>query len=181
MRQNPCRFACQIKGEAERIPIRNILSAIAIKEFFMRAMPLALLTLSLAAPLAHASSPDAWEEFRADVEKSCLASLPEALGTPSVFVEPTGTESFGIAAVEGLSPESKSQITPASAVSTTMIKAKSRLANMSGPATYHHFLSTLSTARNASCGISTEPTCFIRFLPAFCFSSSLRFRVTSPP
>ena len=77
----------------------------------MRAIPLALLTLSLAAPLAHASSPDAWEEFRADVEKSCLASLPEALGTPSVFVEPTGTESFGIAAVEGLSPESKSQIT----------------------------------------------------------------------
>lgn len=77
----------------------------------MRAIPLAVLTLSLAAPLAHASSSDAWEEFRADVEKSCLASLPEALGTPTVFVEPTGTESFGIAAMEGLSPEAKSQIT----------------------------------------------------------------------
>ena len=77
----------------------------------MRVFPLAVLTLSLTAPLAHASSSDAWEEFRADVEKSCLASLPEVLGTPSVFVEPTGTESFGIAAVEGLSPESKSQIT----------------------------------------------------------------------
>lgn len=77
----------------------------------MRAIPLACLALSLLAPAAHASSPDAWEEFRTDVEKSCLASLPEALGTPNVFVEPTGTESFGIAAVEGLSPESKSQIT----------------------------------------------------------------------
>ena len=33
-----------------------------------------------------------------------------------------------------------------------------------------------STARNASCGISTLPTCFIRFLPSFCFSSSLRLR-----
>ena len=39
----------------------------------------------------------------------------------------------------------------------------------------------LSTARNASCGTSTAPTCFIRFLPAFCFSSSLRLREMSPP
>jgi hypothetical protein len=74
-------------------------------------LPCALLSLTFAMPAAHASAPDAWEEFRADVEKSCLASLPEALGTPSVFVEPTGTQSFGIAAIEGLSPESKSQVT----------------------------------------------------------------------
>jgi len=77
----------------------------------MRARPLAALAFLLPAAGAHASSSDAWEEFRADVEKSCLASLPEALGTPNVFVEPTGTQSFGIAAIEGLSPESKSQIT----------------------------------------------------------------------
>ena len=38
-----------------------------------------------------------------------------------------------------------------------------------------------STARNASCGTSTRPTCFIRFLPSFCFSSSFRLRVMSPP
>ena len=36
-------------------------------------------------------------------------------------------------------------------------------------------------AMNASCGTSTRPTIFIRFLPSFCFSSSLRFRVMSPP
>lgn len=77
----------------------------------MRVISSAVLALSLAVPAAHASSPDAWEEFRADVEKSCLASLPEAVGTPNVFVEPTGTESYGIAAIEGLSPESKSLIT----------------------------------------------------------------------
>lgn len=77
----------------------------------MRVLPLAVLSLALAVPAAHASSSDAWAELRADVEKSCLASLPEALGTPTVFVEPTGTQSFGIAAVEGLSPEAKSQIT----------------------------------------------------------------------
>ncbi len=40
---------------------------------------------------------------------------------------------------------------------------------------------TLSTARNASCGISTRPTRFMRFLPSFCFSSSLRLREMSPP
>ena len=45
-----------------------------------------------------------------------------------------------------------------------------------------HFRSSrLSTARNASCGTSTPPTCFIRFLPFFCFSSSFRFRLMSPP
>ena len=38
-----------------------------------------------------------------------------------------------------------------------------------------------STARNASCGICTLPTCFMRFLPSFCFSSSLRLREMSPP
>src|SRR5213079_1140120 len=41
--------------------------------------------------------------------------------------------------------------------------------------------SRLSNARNASCGTSTAPTCFIRRFPAFCLSSSLRLRVMSPP
>ena len=40
---------------------------------------------------------------------------------------------------------------------------------------------TFSTARNASCGISTRPTRFMRRLPSFCFSSSLRLREMSPP
>ena len=38
-----------------------------------------------------------------------------------------------------------------------------------------------STARNASCGTSTRPTCFIRFLPSFCLASSFFVRVMSPP
>jgi hypothetical protein len=41
--------------------------------------------------------------------------------------------------------------------------------------------SILSAARKASCGISILPIERIRFLPAFCFSKSLRLRVTSPP
>src|SRR5712691_1498469 len=44
-----------------------------------------------------------------------------------------------------------------------------------------HLLSTCSMARNASWGISTVPTCFIRFFPAFCFSSNFLLRLTSPP
>lgn len=39
----------------------------------------------------------------------------------------------------------------------------------------------LSAAINASWGMSTFPNWRIFFLPAFCFSSSLRLRVTSPP
>ena len=38
-----------------------------------------------------------------------------------------------------------------------------------------------SAAMKASWGTSTRPTIFIRFLPSFCFSSSLRLRVMSPP
>jgi hypothetical protein len=41
--------------------------------------------------------------------------------------------------------------------------------------------SVRSTATKAACGISTEPTIFIFFLPSFCFSRSLRLRVMSPP
>ena len=38
-----------------------------------------------------------------------------------------------------------------------------------------------STARNADWGSSTSPTIFMRFLPSFCFSRSLRLREMSPP
>ena len=39
----------------------------------------------------------------------------------------------------------------------------------------------LRAAMKADCGISTLPNWRIRFLPSFCFSRSLRLRVTSPP
>ena len=47
--------------------------------------------------------------------------------------------------------------------------------------TYLHQSSTFRMAMNASCGTSTLPMFFMRFLPAFCFSSSLRLRLMSPP
>ena len=52
----------------------------------------------------------------------------------------------------------------------------------------HFFLSdfsagsdVFSAAMKASCGTSTEPMFFMRFLPSFCFSRSLRLREMSPP
>ena len=48
-----------------------------------------------------------------------------------------------------------------------------------------HFLpvgtSEVRAAMKASCGTSTRPMDFMRFLPSFCFSSSLRLRLISPP
>ena len=46
---------------------------------------------------------------------------------------------------------------------------------------YFYSSSMLKTLRKASCGTSTDPIAFMRFLPAFCFSRSLRLRETSPP
>ncbi len=41
--------------------------------------------------------------------------------------------------------------------------------------------SIFKAAKKALCGISTLPNCRMRFLPSFCFSSSLRLREMSPP
>jgi hypothetical protein len=47
--------------------------------------------------------------------------------------------------------------------------------------TNHSAVLTGGLPINASCGISTLPNWRMRFLPSFCFSNSLRLRVTSPP
>ncbi len=51
----------------------------------------------------------------------------------------------------------------------------------SGGGLCHQSSPSFSAARNASWGISTEPTRFMRFLPSFWRSRSLRLRVMSPP
>lgn len=59
-----------------------------------------LAAASLAAGAAHASSGDAWEEFRADVSAKCIAAA-ESLEDASAIVDPFGTESYGLALVSG--------------------------------------------------------------------------------
>ncbi|MBB4184955.1 hypothetical protein GGE07_001584 [Sinorhizobium terangae] len=62
---------------------------------------LSLLAVSLGAGAAHASSGDAWEEFRADVSAKCIAAAAESLEDVNAIVDPFGTESYGVALVSG--------------------------------------------------------------------------------
>ena len=64
-----------------------------------------LLRLALAASVlaaipaaAGASSPDAWNEFRAEVRSACLAAgKTQGMANPRIVVHPFGTTSYGIA------------------------------------------------------------------------------------
>ncbi len=47
--------------------------------------------------------------------------------------------------------------------------SKQRTPSCPGPPTHPPSSPTFNTAKKASCGISTLPTAFIRFLPSFCF------------
>ena len=57
--------------------------------------------------IAHASSPDAWKEFNAEVEQKCSDAARDMFRKPQVAVDPVGSESFGLAIVYGRSKEVK--------------------------------------------------------------------------
>ena len=59
---------------------------------------------------AAASSGDAWETFRAEVSKKCLA-VATSLQKASAVVDPFGSESFGLALVIGTPKGSKAAVT----------------------------------------------------------------------
>lgn len=64
--------------------------------------PLALIAFTLAGIAgANAASEDAWAEFAAEVETSCLAATAEMLPDATAIVDPFGSESFGLAIVSG--------------------------------------------------------------------------------
>ncbi|MGV3548805.1 hypothetical protein [Rhizobium sp.] len=50
---------------------------------------------------AQASSPDAWKEFNAEVEKKCTDAAKDLFRKPQVAVDPVGSEKFGLAVVFG--------------------------------------------------------------------------------
>jgi hypothetical protein len=54
----------------------------------------AMMTTVLAAP-TWASSDDSWAEFRVEVEETCLKVPEGILVTPSIVVDPFGSESYG--------------------------------------------------------------------------------------
>jgi len=65
-----------------------------------------LLAATVAAALsagtgALASSPDAWKEFNAEVEKKCTEAAQDIFRKPQVAVDPVGSETFGLALVYG--------------------------------------------------------------------------------
>jgi hypothetical protein len=63
----------------------------------MRILTACLLLVAVAGPAA-ASSPVAWEEFRADVREQCLQRAQRlGMKNPEVIVHPFGTQNYGIA------------------------------------------------------------------------------------
>lgn len=52
-----------------------------------------------------ASSPQAWEEFRRDVESACRAASETHLGAAQIVVDPFGSQSYGLALLTGPSVE----------------------------------------------------------------------------
>ena len=56
---------------------------------------------------AHASSPDAWKEFKAQVEQKCADAAKDMFRKPQVAVDPIGSESFGLAVVFGKAKQVK--------------------------------------------------------------------------
>ena len=55
----------------------------------------------------HASSPDAWKQFNAEVEQKCAEAAQDMFRKPQVAVDPVGSENFGLAIVYGRSQEVK--------------------------------------------------------------------------
>ena len=56
---------------------------------------------------AFASSDQAWSQFAKDVEQKCTDASAEIFRRPQVVVDPTGTETYGVAIVFGRSKEAK--------------------------------------------------------------------------
>lgn len=68
----------------------------------------ASIALALILPgMAYASSDQAWDKFAKDVEQKCTAAASDIFRKPMIAVDPTGTESYGVAIVFGRSKQEK--------------------------------------------------------------------------
>ncbi|MBP1850184.1 hypothetical protein [Rhizobium halophytocola] len=75
----------------------------------MRNLALSAVMLALGAAPALASSQDAWDAFRAGVEKACLGAAADSLTQPKIVVDPFGTDHYGIAVITGTSRDPTAQ------------------------------------------------------------------------
>lgn len=66
-------------------------------------MSLLVLLASTSSTITYASSNDAWQKFRTEVEKTCKAATSSLIKNPKMIVDPFGSESYGLAIVRGKS------------------------------------------------------------------------------
>ena len=68
----------------------------------------AVLALAVLLPgAAWASSEEAWDQFAKDVQQKCGDATADIFRKPRVAVDPTGTQTYGVAIVYGRSKEEK--------------------------------------------------------------------------
>nr|WP_185985551.1 hypothetical protein [Aureimonas mangrovi] len=70
---------------------------------------LALLAAPMSVAPAAASSDDAWEAFRSDVEAACLNAVGDEIADKDAVVDPFGSESYGLAIVTGQAVDGERQ------------------------------------------------------------------------
>jgi hypothetical protein len=76
----------------------------------IKARNIAILFALVTPGLAHASSDAAWDKFAKDVEQKCTDATANVFKRSQVAVDPTGTESFGVAIVYGRSKAEKKPV-----------------------------------------------------------------------
>ncbi len=113
-------------------------------------------------------------------ERGCAAPEKHRLETVrqnAPLERELGEQRVHVPAVLRLAPDDGDEV----AIATAIRAERQVHVEVSDSAHRFRSVSRFRTARKASCGTSTPPTCFILFLPFFCFSSSFRFREMSPP
>lgn len=71
-----------------------------------KALPLVFATLMLPGA-AFASSPEEWAKMAKDMEQKCIEATGDTFRKPQTVIDPTGSESFGLAIVYGRSKIAK--------------------------------------------------------------------------
>lgn len=63
--------------------------------------------LALTMQQATASSDDAWDDFRHDVEQACTKAAEQTMKIEDIKVDPYGSESYGFAVINGFEKDNK--------------------------------------------------------------------------